>query len=219
MYSPFIVFTFYCMPPPSSLCMHQHFVQIIANLVINNHTLFPNGNDNDNHGDFTAPLAPSKGDRTTDGSTPTDPNNNHHNNNPTAGATDDTSSKPTTPTGSHSQGPTSSDSVAAAAAATRRLAVTALVLALGAFALALYSAYILTCRKGQVMSLQSGGVNVNDSIHGSGVDGAGGSSKGGTYQHSRVGGGNGGVKNEDLGFVVTRGTAPGRGGYSSVQMT
>ena len=73
------------------------------------------------------------------------------------------------------------------------------------------------------MLLQPGG-GIIGSSHGigsgrdDGINAADGSGRG-SYQHSRVGGGNGGVRNEDLGFVVTRGTAPGRGGYSSVQMT
>ena len=189
------------------------FVQIIANLVINNRTFFPNGNDNENHGDTNTPTTPttSSKDKTNDG-----------NNKPTADATDDTSSKPTTPTGSHDTKPsnpaTATDSATAAAmASTRSMAMIALVLAIGAFVLALYSAVVLTCRKGQVVSL----------LDGTSSDGYGGDSSivngsnkgGGSYQHSRVGGGNGGVRNEDLGFVVTRGTAPGRGGYSSVHMT
>ena len=187
-------------------------MQIIANLVINNRTFFPNGNDNENHGDAITPTTTSK-DKTNDGTT-TDPSN-HHNNNPTADATDDNSSTPTTPTGSHDtkpSSPTAPDSATAAAiATTRRMAKIALVLAIGAFVLALYCAVVLTCRKGQVLSLPAGDSNEGDSI----VNGNGS----GSYQHSRVGGGNGGVRNENLGFVVTRGTTPGRGGYTSVQMT
>ena len=187
------------------------FVQIIANLVINNRTFFPNGNDNENHGDTNTPTTPtsSSKDKTNDS-----------NNKPTADATDDISSKPTTPTGAHDtkpSSPTTTDSATAAAmASTRSMAMIALVLAIGAFVLALYSAVVLTSRKGQVVSLLDG--TSNDGYGGDGI--VNGSNKGGgSYQHSRVGGGNGGVRNEDLGFVVTRGTAPGRGGYSSVQMT